>query len=272
MPTNLMLVDSQFPRLDQGENTQESITKLQNYLYMLVEQLRYSLHNLDLSNLNQTAWDEMKLEIRKPIYVALENSTGGSAELEATVAGLKTTVEQQGQSITEFQQTANALQISVKSLQTGLSNTVYVDSSGLVISNQDQKEVRISGGAILADTKISSPVVILNTSLDYPEETTKGAIHFAPGTNGYPIGSIYYSHKATPGTYESTHNLWITTNSNMGSIKIRSGHRLSLEAQSGMYINSGTFYDGGNLRGVVFNCPVHFNTPPTGVTATAVFG
>lgn len=153
MPTNLMLVDSQFPRLDQGENTQESITKLQNYLYMLVEQLRYSLHNLDLSNLNQTAWDEMKLEISKPIYVALENSTGSSAELISTVNELKSTVETQGQSISQFQQTANSLSASVSDLQTGMSTTLRLDAYGFIIQGEDPNDrVEIDGGQLKANT------------------------------------------------------------------------------------------------------------------------
>lgn len=166
MPTNLMLVDSQFPRLDQGENTQESITKLQNYLYMLVEQLRYSLHNLDLSNLNQAAWDDMKMEISKPIYVALENSTGGSAELEATVAGLKTTVEQQGQSISQFQQTASSLSASVTDLQTGMSATLRLDADGFVIQGDNPKDrVTIQGGQLAAGTVSAARLVSEEVSL-----------------------------------------------------------------------------------------------------------
>lgn len=55
MPSNWLYIDTNFPTFTGEENTEEKVTTIQNYMFMLVEQLRYSLHKLDLSNMNQTA-------------------------------------------------------------------------------------------------------------------------------------------------------------------------------------------------------------------------
>lgn len=62
MPSNLMFADSSFPKIEEGEAPQESIRKIQNYLFMLLEQLRYTLQNLGGENFNDA---EMEAYIKK---------------------------------------------------------------------------------------------------------------------------------------------------------------------------------------------------------------
>lgn len=52
MPSNLMFADASFPKIEEGEDPQVSIRKLENYLFLLLEQLRYTLQNLEPSNFN----------------------------------------------------------------------------------------------------------------------------------------------------------------------------------------------------------------------------
>lgn len=52
MPGNLMFADLSFPAIEEGEDTRASLQKVQNYLFMLLENLRYVLQNLDPSNFN----------------------------------------------------------------------------------------------------------------------------------------------------------------------------------------------------------------------------
>ena len=47
MPSNLMFADASFPRIEEDENPKQAIRKIENYLFMLLEQLRYTLQNLD---------------------------------------------------------------------------------------------------------------------------------------------------------------------------------------------------------------------------------
>ena len=46
MPSNLLTADTTFPTLTQEQSTDEKFEKITSYLYMLLEQLRYSMGNL----------------------------------------------------------------------------------------------------------------------------------------------------------------------------------------------------------------------------------
>ena len=55
MPSNWLYIDTNFPSFTGEESLGDRVTTIQNYMYMLVEQLRYTLHNLDASNMNPAA-------------------------------------------------------------------------------------------------------------------------------------------------------------------------------------------------------------------------
>lgn len=63
MPANWIYTDTQMPRFVGSESESEKIEEIQNYLFMLVEQLRYTLRNLDMANMNGTAVEKFTGEI-----------------------------------------------------------------------------------------------------------------------------------------------------------------------------------------------------------------
>ena len=88
MPSNWLYIDSNFPTFTGEESLKEQVTTIQNYMYMLVEQLRYTLHNLDLSNMNEAAVDDWENAITEPIYAYLEDGDERITQLSITAAGL----------------------------------------------------------------------------------------------------------------------------------------------------------------------------------------
>ena len=48
MPSNLLTADTSFPNLKSSKSTDEKFGEVSNYLYMLLEQLRYTLGNLGI--------------------------------------------------------------------------------------------------------------------------------------------------------------------------------------------------------------------------------
>lgn len=54
MPSNMLDTDSRFPSLEPEQSVDERFFEVKNYLYMLLEQLRYTLSHLGSENLNQT--------------------------------------------------------------------------------------------------------------------------------------------------------------------------------------------------------------------------
>ena len=84
MPSNWLYIDSNFPTFTGEESLKEQVTTIQNYMCMLVEQLRYTLHNLDLSNMNGAAVDEWENAITEPIYAYLEDDDQRITQLSIT--------------------------------------------------------------------------------------------------------------------------------------------------------------------------------------------
>lgn len=57
MPSNWSNVDNSFPTFTGRESAREQVIIITNYMYLLVEQLKYNLENLDTTN-----WNKQKLE------------------------------------------------------------------------------------------------------------------------------------------------------------------------------------------------------------------
>ena len=53
MPKDYLALDTNFPSFTGTETTDQKVDQLYNYTYMLLENLRYTLRNLDGSNLNE---------------------------------------------------------------------------------------------------------------------------------------------------------------------------------------------------------------------------
>lgn len=103
MPSNWLYVESQFPNFNGDETTQEKLEQLQNYLYMLVEQMRYTTQNLDLTNVNQTALNNWETALTRPIYAQIEGEGERITQLAATADGIQVTVQGQQEDIQDLQ-------------------------------------------------------------------------------------------------------------------------------------------------------------------------
>ena len=147
MPANWLFVDTQFPSFTGQENLKEQVRTIQDYMYLLVEQLRYTLHNLDLTNMNDAAVDEYTEMITEPILAQIEDADGNIARLELSQAGLQTQVQSQAGQISSLQQTAGSLQSQIQDAegnitalqQTTTSISTLVASQGGQISALQQK-------------------------------------------------------------------------------------------------------------------------------------
>lgn len=70
MPSNLMFADSSFPVIGEEENPKRSLKKIMNYLYMLLEQLRYTLQNLEPGNFNDAEMADYFKKLTADLVVA----------------------------------------------------------------------------------------------------------------------------------------------------------------------------------------------------------
>lgn len=157
MPSNWLYIDTNFPTFTGEESANEKISTIQNYMYMLVEQLRYSLHNLDLRNMNQTAVKQYESYLTDPIYAKIEDTDGNVADLQVTAKGL-------AGRITDAEGNINGLQITAKGLSAQISNaqgditTLQATARGLStrISNAEGNITTLTATANGLSTSVSN--------------------------------------------------------------------------------------------------------------------
>lgn len=130
MPSNWLYIDTNFPSFTQKESVNDKVETMQDYLFMLVEQLRYTLHNLDLSNMNKTATDEFVKTITDPIYSEIKDAEGNITQVALVAEGLAARIGDAEGNITQLQATAKGLQASVSNLDGAITN-IKADVNGI---------------------------------------------------------------------------------------------------------------------------------------------
>lgn len=129
MPTTFQLVETTFPN-GEGKDTQEQINGVYDYLFVLLEQLRYTLFNLDGSNINQNALSEFIKNISEPIYAKIEDTDKNVNEISITAKGLGARLSNAEGDITQLDTTAKGLQVSVSNLDGAITN-IKTDVNGI---------------------------------------------------------------------------------------------------------------------------------------------
>lgn len=129
MPTTFQLVETTFPN-GEGKDTQEQINGVYDYLFVLLEQLRYTLFNLDGSNINQNALSEFIKNISEPIYAKIDDTDENVNEISITAKGLGARLSNAEGDITQLDTTAKGLQVSVSNLDGAITN-IKTDVNGL---------------------------------------------------------------------------------------------------------------------------------------------
>lgn len=116
MPTTFQLVETTFPN-GEGKNTQEQIEGIYDYLFVLLEQLRYTLFNLDDSNVNPNAMSDFIKNIREPIYAKIEDTNKNVNELSITAEGLSAEIKNAKGDITQLGARADGLAARISSAE-----------------------------------------------------------------------------------------------------------------------------------------------------------
>lgn len=160
MPTTFQLVETTFPN-GEGKTTQEQINGVYDYLFVLLEQLRYTLFNLDKSNLNQNALSEFIKNISEPIYAKIEDTDKNVNELSITAKGLAARVSNAEGNITEIGVTVDGLQTSV---------------SGKIDGQQAQTLINQSLGSITLSATSGSSGTVFQISKDGAVLASTGSV------------------------------------------------------------------------------------------------
>ena len=118
MPKDFLALDTNFPQFTGTETTDQKVNQLYNYTYMLLENLRYCLRNLDSRNFNEAGLRE----ITDPIYARISDAEGNLTELAIEATGLALRVSNAEGDITSLTITAGGLQSQVSNIDGDVSS------------------------------------------------------------------------------------------------------------------------------------------------------
>ena len=129
MPSNILTTDTSFPNLNGNQSTDEKFRLITNYLYMLLEQLRYSMANLGLENFNEKEFDDIVNLITEPVYVQLSDLEGNVSSLTITAEQLTSRMSDAEGNISTLQQTSNSFRTQITDLQGNVSTLQQTSQS-----------------------------------------------------------------------------------------------------------------------------------------------
>lgn len=89
MPGNLLFADKQFPNVSGNKDT--DLKAILNYLYMLQEELRYTMGNLGAENFNETGITDLSNITTKALSITVNGMADGIGELADSVVTLEAT-------------------------------------------------------------------------------------------------------------------------------------------------------------------------------------
>ena len=92
MPTSFLAADTNFPRLTEDMPVNERLGKIENYLFMLLEELRYTLSNLGEENFNDATLAELGETVTGGLSSTVSDLSGNVSTLEQTASSLTSTV------------------------------------------------------------------------------------------------------------------------------------------------------------------------------------
>lgn len=183
MPTAFQLVETSFPQPD-NKNTDQKIDGIYDYLFILLEQLRYTLFNLDGSNVNQSALSDFIQNISDPIYAKIKDTDENVNELSITAQGLAGRISDAEGNITQLGATAEGLSARVSDAEGNISSLtqtaegLQVAVSGKLDGEQAQTLIdQTIGGITLAATS-GSEGTVLSLTKDGAVISSTGSIDF----------------------------------------------------------------------------------------------
>ena len=261
MPSNLLTADSTFPTLTKEQSADEKFEKITSYLYMLLEQLRYSMANLGRENFNDAEFDSIANIITEPVYVQLEGVEGEVASLQLTAQSLTSRISDAEGAVSSLTQTVNSITLTVSNGE--YSSTIRLLMNGIVMSS---RTIQFTGMVTFADLEGSGTTIIngdniqtgtisaidiygciiegsvFRSTLDYNGDSG-GEIEFYYLSTRYLAGGIRLDDRGAGTQYENRYRMFVYTESVAGvnfAMKLQAAGGISIEAGENVYIEAST--------------------------------
>lgn len=154
VPSNWLYVDTQFPQFT-DESPDEKITIIQNYMFMLVEQMRYTLHNLDSSNMNTTAREKFVNEITEPFSVLIAEGEEKINSIQVNVDGVSAKVSEVENGLETVSTKHSVLEQRVNSIKLSVTNGTTSSTIKLMAGEAEISSQNISMSGLVTFTGLA---------------------------------------------------------------------------------------------------------------------
>lgn len=121
MPGNFLNIDTEFPSLTGKEKSEEVIPVLMNYLSLLVEQLRYTLKNLDTSNFNARALSDWEATSTQDVVDQVTTLTALVNQMSSTIGNLTSRMSTAEGAVNDLDGRMDTAEGDIGTLTSGLS-------------------------------------------------------------------------------------------------------------------------------------------------------
>ena len=265
MPTALMLTEDALPKYNEAQDNTQRIKEIYNYLFMLVEQLRYSLANLGVQNFNETELDNISDSISGPLKDDIDVVTKKISDVEGNVNELVVSSEALSNRITDAEGNINQLTLTAVSLRSRISDaegniseiSQTVNGLSFSVTNGSSSSIirLMSGGIQLSSASITFSGMVTFSDLYTAGRTTINGGNITTGTieaidiSGCTItGSEFKSVLSENGYNSGTLTFYYQTTSYLaGGIELDdNGSGTTFESKYRMFLYT------NSVRGVAF--------------------
>ncbi len=141
-----------------GSTTEASLKKIQNYLYVLREQMNYVLSNLGVENINESALGEMNTLFTEKVTAKIADAEEHVSSLQLTAEGLKLSLTDAVGNISALVQSVEGLSLSIKD-KDGNASSVNLNSGALDLKNLIFNVLNTKGATVINGGNIKTGTI-----------------------------------------------------------------------------------------------------------------
>lgn len=161
MPNAWAMIDTSFPTFTGRESYREQVAALQDYLYLVVEELKYQLANLNTQNWNKNALETFQkdttAETDEQVKLLQEQLSNVTNRLTALNSSLGQLTERVGNAEEELPKLWEGLELLAGDVD-ALNEIIVPDGNGGATIGKAGATIRVVGTVYINDTLIGQEV------------------------------------------------------------------------------------------------------------------
>lgn len=263
MPTGFLAADTNFPRLTEDMPERERLNRIENYLYMLLEELRYTLSNLSEDNFNEKTLEELGETLTGPMRSVVTDLAGNVSTLEQTASSLTSRLDNFNGSSSTIEQTATSLTTRVSDAEGDISvvsqtaNKInWIVASGTSASNMTMTPeaidliadgINITGYVTFNALQTAGSSVINGDNIELKADADGDSVSYLTYTSalGNTFAEVHTRDNRTGTTSDRDRYAFVietpaVVDNDYCAMKIEAGDNMSLEAGWLMYLSAVT--------------------------------